>query len=116
MHSMHLIKDTFSKLCCLSKAVPIRDVYRNVEPFGAGNSPWWTPLAYLRSKWIPGKLVDEDASASIRASFGQAMLDANAYYLALALGSQSESLGLKAGNSYLIDKIVLASLAKVHYS
>lgn len=117
VRSMHLTKDTLSKLCRLSRAIPIRDVYRSMEQLGADHRLWWTPSAYLRSKWISGNFVDEYASASIRSSFGQNMLDASAYYLTLALASSTEEpLGLKGGNSQLIKKMVLTSLAEVRYS
>ena len=117
VQSKRLIKDTLSKLRCLSNAIPIYDVYRSMEQLGAETSLWWTPSAYLRSKWISGRFVDEYASASIRASFGQSVLDTNAYYLALALASlPEEPLRLKGGNCELIEKMVFASLAEVHYS
>ena len=117
IQSMRLIKDTLSKLYCLSKAIPIHNIWSSMEQLGAESSLWWTPSAYLRSKWISGRFVDEFVSASIRASFGQNILDTNSYYLALALASLStEPLGLKGGNSQLIERMVSASLAEVQYS
>lgn len=117
VRSVHLAKETFLKLSRLPEAIPIRDIYRSMQQLNVANSLWWTPSAYLRSKWISGKFVDEYATASIRASFGQDKFDSNAYYLALALNSLIQvPLRLKGGNSKLIDGMIAASLADVHHS
>jgi len=117
VQSMHLTKETFSTLSRLPEAIPIRNIYRSMQQLDAADSLWWTPVAYLRSKWISGNFVDEYATASIRASFGQDKFDSNAYYLALALNSLTQtSLRLKGGNSKLIDGMIAASLAVVHHS
>ena len=117
VQSMHLTKETFLKLSRLPEAIPIRNIYRSMQQLDAADSLWWTPSAYLRSKWISGKFVDEYATASTRASFGQDKFDSNAYYLALALNSLIQaSLRLKGGNSKLIDGMIAASLVDVHPS
>ena len=117
VQSMHLSKETFSKLSHLPGAIPIRNIYRSMHQLDAADSLWWTPSAYLRSKWISGKFVDEYATASVRASFGQDKFDSNAYHLALALNSLIQPLfRLKGGNSKLIDGMIAASLADVHHS
>ncbi|KAL8900862.1 MAG: hypothetical protein Q9207_005486 [Kuettlingeria erythrocarpa] len=117
VQSMHLTKDTFSTLSRLHEAIPIHNIYRSMHQLDAADSLWWTPSAYLRSKWISGKFVDEYATASIRALFGQDKFDSNAYHLALALNSLIQApLRLKGGNSKLIDGMIAASLAEVHHS
>ena len=117
VQSMHLTKEILTKLSRLPQAIPIRNLYRSLQQLDAADSLWWTPSAYLRSQWISGKFVDEYATASIRASFGQDKFDSNAYYLALALNTLVQApLRLKSGNSKLIDGMIAASLAEVHLS
>ena len=115
--SKYLSKDTLSKLRRLSEAIQIHHIYQRVKQLGAENSLWWTPAAYLRSKWISGKFLDEYATASVRAYFGQTILETSAYYLALSIGFQlEEQLTLRGGNDQQVERMILHSQASVHYS
>ncbi|KAL8770317.1 MAG: hypothetical protein Q9209_003953 [Squamulea sp. 1 TL-2023] len=117
LHAAYLIRRTLSKLRCLSKLVPIHNIYDSIERLGVESSLWWTPSAYLGAKWISGIFVTEFASAFIRASIGQSMSETNAYYLTLALQSQwEEPLTLTGGISQLIDRMLEVSYTKVHLS
>ena len=117
IQSMRMTKDTLWKLSRLPEAIPIHNIYRSLQRLDAADSLWWTPAAYLRSKWITGRFVDEYVTALIRASFGEGKFETNAYYLALALDSLTQTpLRLKGGNSKLIDGMIAASLADVRRS
>ena len=117
VQTMRLIKETSLKIARLPQAIPIRDIYRSMQQIGVEDSLWETPSGYLRSKWISGKVVDEYATASIRASFGQEKFYSNGYFLTLAMNSLVQTpLRLKGGNSKLIDSMIAASLAQVRHS
>ncbi|KAL8704619.1 MAG: hypothetical protein Q9201_002205 [Fulgogasparrea decipioides] len=117
LHATYSTRRTLSKLHCLSKVVPILNIYDSMERLGVESSLWWTPSAYLRAKWISGVFLTEFALASIRASIGQNIPNTNAYYLTLALQSQwEEPLTLTRGISQLIGRMLEVSRAKIHLS
>ena len=79
VRSMHLAKGISVKLSRFPETIPIRNIYRSMQQLDTADSLWWTPSAYLRSKWITGKFLDEYATASIRTLFGQKKFESNAY-------------------------------------
>lgn len=114
--SMHLARGTLLKLSRLPETIPIRNIYLSMQQLDAADSLWWTPSAYLRSKWITGKFLDEYATASIRTLFGQNNFESNAYYLSQSLNLLiPASFRLKGGNCKLIEGMIAASLADVHH-
>ena len=115
IRGLRLAHSITNKIRKMDIAIPFTDIYSTFQALGANSSCWWSPVHYLRHKWIGGNFVETVVRAKIRGMYGQNMINTTSFFYASAIAS-GPRLTLNTGLRLFVEKMIEVSGATVHLS